>query len=77
MDVRWLSVEEIARHLGVSRDTVYKWIERKNLPGHKIGRLWKFSVQEVDDWVRAGHAGEGTDDPSKDEQTPDDGGKST
>lgn len=54
MEERWLSVEEIAAHLGVSRDTVYKWISRKNLPGHKVGKLWKFSTQEVDDWVRAG-----------------------
>jgi excisionase family DNA binding protein len=26
---RWLSVDEICTHLGVSRDTVYKWIEKK------------------------------------------------
>jgi excisionase family DNA binding protein len=77
MDDRWLSVEEIARHLGVSRDTIYKWIERKSLPAHKIGRLWKFSVHEVDDWVRAGNAGEGTGGPSLDQGIPGDGGKAT
>lgn len=49
---RWLSVDEIAAHLGVSRDTIYKWISRKDLPGHKTGRLWKFRVTEVDAWVR-------------------------
>lgn len=54
MTERWLSVEEIAAHLGISRDTVYKWIGRKELPAHKIGRLWKFRVDEVDAWVRAG-----------------------
>lgn len=26
---RWLSVEEIAEHLGVSRDTVYTWVNEK------------------------------------------------
>lgn len=50
---RWLSVDEIAAHLGVSRDTIYKWIKRKDLPAHKTGRLWKFRVDEVDTWVRA------------------------
>jgi len=49
---RWLSVDEIAEHLGVKRDTVYKWITRKSLPAHKAGRLWKFKVSEVDEWVR-------------------------
>ncbi|WP_174664617.1 helix-turn-helix domain-containing protein [Prosthecochloris sp. GSB1] len=49
---RWLSVDEIASHLGVNRETVYRWIEDKGLPGHRIGRLWKFNRQEVDSWVR-------------------------
>lgn len=49
---RWLSVDEIATYLGVKRDTVYKWIERKQMPAHKVGRLWKFKVDEVDRWVR-------------------------
>ena len=52
MEERWLSVEEIATHLGISRDTVYKWIVRKRLPAHKVGKLWKFSTKEVDEWVR-------------------------
>ena len=52
----WTSVEEIARHLGVAKDSVYRWIERRSLPAHRIGRLWKFKVSEVDEWVRAGGA---------------------
>lgn len=51
---RWMSVEEIATHIGVNRDTIYKWIERKQMPAHKLGKLWKFKVSEVDKWVRAG-----------------------
>ncbi|MBK9132458.1 MAG: helix-turn-helix domain-containing protein [Gammaproteobacteria bacterium] len=54
MENRWLSVDEIATYLGVKRDTVYKWIERRNMPAHKAGRLWKFRVEEVDKWVRHG-----------------------
>jgi excisionase family DNA binding protein len=51
---RWLSVDEIAAYLGIKRDTVYKWIDRKKLPAHKVGRLWKFRRHEVDDWVTSG-----------------------
>ena len=54
LEDRWLSVDEIAAHLGVKRDTVYKWINRKQLPAHKAGRLWKFRRQEVDGWVTSG-----------------------
>lgn len=56
MDQRWYSVEEICEHLGIVRDTVYRWIDRKALPAHKIGKLWKFKLAEVDAWVRAGNA---------------------
>lgn len=55
---RWLSVEEIADYLGVKRDTVYKWIERKKMPAHKVGSLWKFKRDEIDEWVRTGQAAE-------------------
>jgi excisionase family DNA binding protein len=54
----WLSVDQIAEHLGVTRDSVYRWIDRKSLPAHRVGRLWKFKVSEVDYWVRAGGANE-------------------
>ena len=26
------------------------------MPGHKIGRLWKFRKEEVDDWVKSSGA---------------------
>ena len=60
----WVSVDEIAGHLGVARDSVYRWIERRKLPAHRIGRLWKFKVSEVDDWVRTGNANE-TKEPQR------------
>jgi excisionase family DNA binding protein len=49
---RWLSVEEIAAYLGVSKDSVYRWIDQ-GLPAHKLGRLWKFKATEVDNWVKS------------------------
>ena len=52
MEDRWLSVDEIAAYLGIKRDTVYKWIADKQMPAHKVGRLWKFRKEDVDDWVR-------------------------
>lgn len=56
MPERWLSVDEIAAHLGVNPDTIYKWITRKGMPAHKVGKLWKFMASEVDGWVRTGKA---------------------
>ena len=51
---RWLSVEEIAIHLGVSKETIYRRVDKKKIPAHKVGRQWKFKVSEVDNWVTTG-----------------------
>lgn len=56
MDDRWLSVDEIADYLGVSRDTVYSWITSRNMPAHRVGRLWKLKKDAVDVWVKSGGA---------------------
>ncbi|WP_036859470.1 helix-turn-helix domain-containing protein [Porticoccus hydrocarbonoclasticus] len=55
-DDRWLSISEICLHLGVSKDTVYKWIDRQDMPAHRMGRLWKFKKDEVDQWIKDGGA---------------------
>ncbi len=60
MSERWHSVEEVATHLGVVEDTVRRWIQSRHLPAHRIGKLWKFHLPEVDAWVRAG----GTHEPA-------------
>jgi len=54
----WVTAIEVAEHLGIVKDTVYRWREHKGLPAHKIGRLWKFQLSEIDEWVRTGGAGE-------------------
>ena len=54
----WVSVEKVADHLGVAKDSIYRWIETKNLPAHRVGRLWKFKLSEIDEWVCAGGAGQ-------------------
>ena len=57
----WLSADDIADYLGVTKDTIYAWIAEKSMPAHKVGRLWKFQTNEVDDWVRRGSAASGED----------------
>ena len=35
------------------------------MPAYKVGRLWKFKISEVDEWVRSGAAADkqdGSDD---------------
>lgn len=53
---RWMSLEEIAKHLGVSKDTIRIWIKKETIPYHKIGRKYKFRISEVDAWVESGQS---------------------
>lgn len=62
MNDHWVSVADVAEHLGVARDTVYRWIESKGLPAYRVGRHWKFQLADVDRWVRdGGSSREGAD----------------
>jgi excisionase family DNA binding protein len=54
----WVSVEQVAQHLVVAKDTAYRWREHRGSPAHRVGHLWKFRLSEVDDWVRTGGADE-------------------
>jgi excisionase family DNA binding protein len=57
VEERWVGVEGVARHLGVAKDSVYRWIEERGLPAHRVGRLFRFKLSEVDAWVRQGNQG--------------------
>jgi len=51
---RWYSVKEIAEYLGVSKETVYRWLDKKKIPAHRVGKLWKFKPEDVDVWIKSG-----------------------
>lgn len=53
---RWISLKEACEYLGVTRQTILNWIVLKEFPGKKMGKLWKFKVNEIDEWVRNNNA---------------------
>ena len=44
---KWSSMDTITDYLGVSRETVLQWINNRNMPAHKVGRLWKFKFPKL------------------------------
>ena len=50
----WSGINEDAAHLGVTPETIRNWIKKTDIPAHKIGKLWKFKLSELDDWVKSG-----------------------
>ena len=59
----WVSVEDVAAHLNVTKDSIYRWIDKKGFPAHKVGRLFRFKLSEVDEWVRTGGGAEEGKEP--------------
>lgn len=52
----WFSVDEIAKHLRVSKETIYRWLEKGKIPAYRVGKQWRFKATEVDAWVVQGGA---------------------
>ena len=50
-DKRYLSVEEVAKHFGVTPTTVYRLAQKGLLPGFKVGFQWRFSQEMLESWV--------------------------
>ncbi len=55
---KWSSLEEIAEHLGVSKDTIRNWIKKEVIPYRKVGKQYKFKISEIDSWVESGKSAE-------------------
>jgi excisionase family DNA binding protein len=49
----WVGVEDVAAHLRVARESIYRWIDSKGFPAHRVARLLRFKLSEVDEWVQA------------------------
>ena len=63
---KWSTLKEVQEHLGVGRETILHWISLRGMPAYKVGRLWKFKLSEVYDWVRSGGAAETVEEKKED-----------
>ena len=49
----WVGITEVAAHLQVTKDSIYRWVDSKGLPAHRVGRLLRFKLSQVDAWVES------------------------
>src|SRR3972149_8084386 len=50
----WMTVEQVANHLQVSRVTVWRWIRSGRLSGVRVGRVRRISRSSLFQLVRPG-----------------------
>ncbi len=46
-----MTVQEVAEYLNVDPKTVYRLVNRGELPGFKVGGSWRFQKTDLDDWI--------------------------
>lgn len=51
---RLVSVAAIAAYLDLSMTTIYRMLKRGTIPAQKIGKVWRFSTNEIAAWVANG-----------------------
>lgn len=46
-----LSLEELSRYLKVSKQVIYKLVQRGKIPSFKLGRRLRFRKSKIDAWI--------------------------
>ena len=46
-----MTVQEVAEYLNVDPKTVYRLVNRGELPGFKVGGSWRFQKNDLDEWI--------------------------
>ena len=46
-----MNVEQAARYLGLSSDTMYKYLSGGKLPAFKLGNRWRLKKSTLDRWM--------------------------
>ena len=55
-----MNIRQASQYLGVSPDTLYKYVYEERIPAFKLGNRWKFKKTILDSWMeRKSSAGEG------------------
>ena len=58
---KWVSLEEIADHMGICKDTIRNYIKKEQIPFYRIGKQYKFKISEIDAWIESGKSAEITE----------------
>ena len=55
-----MNIRQASQYLGVSPDTLYKYVYEEKIPAFKLGNRWKFKKTILDSWMeRKSMVGEG------------------
>lgn len=62
MSTQWLSVEDIAKELNVSIETVRNWIRKDKLIAYRVGRDYRIKQTDYEKFLDARRTGQHDED---------------
>ena len=51
MQSRWMTLQEVAENLQLSKDMIYRLAQNRRVPASKIGSRWRVSRERIDRWM--------------------------
>ena len=51
MNKRLINIQELSEYIGLSTSTIYSWVSQRRIPFVKCGRLTKFDLERINDWI--------------------------
>lgn len=51
IEKRLLDINDCAAYLGVSKYTLYRWVNMRKIPYIKCGHLLKFDPKDIENWI--------------------------
>jgi len=48
-----LNLEETCDYLRLAKSTIYKYVRVGEIPAFKVGRVWRFKREMLDQWMRS------------------------
>jgi excisionase family DNA binding protein len=46
-----MNIREAAQYLGITPDTLYKYVSLARIPAFKLGNRWRFKKTVLDEWM--------------------------
>ena len=51
MQERWMTLQEVADYLQLSKDRIYRLAQTGSIPASKVGNRWRFRRERIDSWM--------------------------
>ena len=51
MQNRWMTLQEVAEYLQLSKDLIYRLAQSGKIPASKVGSRWRFRQERIDRWM--------------------------